>query len=275
MDCSTLHIVTELKLSELLGISISTLRRWVKEGNIPKPIKDGLSIVGWNEQSTIGYANLRDIIGFPKEVNPSNINPINSVVRKIKKGLIYSPFFISRSTGVAYPINTGKKQNLPIIRRYMHTILDTFEKPLNEYNLPVGIMVTINSKNTDDITRLIQKIKARIKRLTLSRYCVHAKALEYGRKHGEHYHIMLLIEASQMARTSAKYIKSELINAIEEVSPLIYVGKNKTKKQQAIHVIRNENSKLKFIHHASYLAKKHTKQKGKRGISSSKKIIEG
>ncbi len=57
---SVIKIHRPASAAEQLGISRSTLWRWVKMGIVPKPIKLGSQAVGWQEKTLLEYIKSRE-----------------------------------------------------------------------------------------------------------------------------------------------------------------------------------------------------------------------
>jgi len=57
---STIKIHRPASAARELGISRSTLWRWVRDGQIPKPIKLGKQARGWREETLLEYIKSRE-----------------------------------------------------------------------------------------------------------------------------------------------------------------------------------------------------------------------
>jgi len=57
---SIIKIHRPASAAEQLGISRSTLWRWVRDGYIQKPIKLGKQAVGWREETLLEYIKSRE-----------------------------------------------------------------------------------------------------------------------------------------------------------------------------------------------------------------------
>jgi len=57
---SVIKIYRPSAAATALGISRSTLWRWVKMGIIPEPVKIGVQAVGWQEKTLLEYIKSRE-----------------------------------------------------------------------------------------------------------------------------------------------------------------------------------------------------------------------
>jgi len=57
---SVIKIHRPASAAKELGISRSTLWRWVRDGLLPKPIKIGSQAVGWREETLVEYIKSRE-----------------------------------------------------------------------------------------------------------------------------------------------------------------------------------------------------------------------
>ena len=57
-----LQIIRRAKAAPMLGISINTLDRMVKDGRLPEPLRFGPRIVGWREQTLLEVLKVKEAV---------------------------------------------------------------------------------------------------------------------------------------------------------------------------------------------------------------------
>lgn len=56
-----IQIIRRAKAAPMLGVSINTLDRMVKDGRLPEPLRFGPRIVGWREQTLLDLLKMREV----------------------------------------------------------------------------------------------------------------------------------------------------------------------------------------------------------------------
>ncbi|TEW43604.1 hypothetical protein [Psychromonas algicola] len=144
---------------------------------------------------------------------------------------------------------------------------------MRDFKKPIGIVLTLY--DSERAAKQIQKLKQRLsKRLELSVNDIyHWRKDEVGGELEKHCHVVIMLDA-QKANEQLNKIRDTILEVIDTMGSKreVYINYSDEYKKKGLHIINTEQDKNDFTHHASYLAKKRTTEKGKRVLFCSHNI---